>query len=113
MFDTFATSIRLKATAVVLLIAIAAVASSMPTRAMDEKAFKRANAGMTGAHFLALGIGKSGVVDLPRDAKDVLVANPAIANAVMRSARRAYLIGVAAGQTSVIFFDSEGRQLAA
>jgi pilus assembly protein CpaC len=66
-----------------------------------------------GARFLALGIGRSTVIDLPRDAKDVLVANPAIANAVVRSARRAYLIGVAAGQTNVIFFDSDGRQIAA
>ena len=63
--------------------------------------------------FLALGVGKSVVVDLPRDAKDVLIANPAIANAVIRSARRAYLIGVKAGQTNIIFFDEEGRQMAA
>jgi len=43
----------------------------------------------------------------------VLVANPAIANAVVRSARRrAYLIGAAIGQTNVFFFDVEGRQLA-
>jgi pilus assembly protein CpaC len=52
------------------------------------------------------------VVDLPRDIKDVLVADPKIANAVVRSARRAYLIGVAVGQTNVFFFDAEGRQLA-
>jgi pilus assembly protein CpaC len=65
----------------------------------------------TGA-FLALGVGKSVVVDLPRDAKDVLIANPAIANAVIRSARRAYLIGVKAGQTNIVFFDDEGRQIA-
>ncbi len=63
--------------------------------------------------FLALGIGKSIVVDLPRDAKDVLIANPAIANAVIRSARRAYLIGVKAGQTNIVFFDGDGQQIAA
>ena len=62
--------------------------------------------------FVALGIGKSVVIDLPRDAKDVLVANPAIANAVVRSTRRAYLIGVAIGQTNVFFFDGDGRQIA-
>lgn len=66
-----------------------------------------------GAHFLALGIGKSSVIELPADAKDVLVADPKIANAVVRSARRAYLIGVAAGQTNVIFFDGDGHQIAA
>jgi pilus assembly protein CpaC len=64
------------------------------------------------SRFVALGVGKSLVVDLPRDVKDVLVANPAIANAVVRSARRAYLIGAAIGQTNVFFFDAEGRQIA-
>jgi pilus assembly protein CpaC len=63
--------------------------------------------------FLALGIGKSVIIDLPRDAKDVLVADPKIANAVVRSAQRAYIIGAAVGQTNVVFFDAEGVQVAA
>jgi pilus assembly protein CpaC len=62
--------------------------------------------------FLALGVGKSSVVDLPREAKDVLVADPKIANAVIRSAQRAYIIGSAVGQTNVVFFDAEGNQIA-
>jgi pilus assembly protein CpaC len=62
--------------------------------------------------FLSLGIGKSVVVDLPRDVKDVLVADPKIANAVVRSAQRAYIIGGAIGQTNVVFFDADGQQVA-
>jgi pilus assembly protein CpaC len=73
----------------------------------------RVSNGGEGAKLVPLGIGKSVVIDLPRDAKDVLVANPAIANAVVRSARRAYLIGVGIGQTNVFFFDADGRQIAA
>jgi pilus assembly protein CpaC len=65
-----------------------------------------------GSNFVPLGVGKSVVVDLPRDVKDVLVADPKIANAVIRTARRAYLIGVGLGQTNIYFFDAEGRQLA-
>src|SRR6476646_4319053 len=65
-----------------------------------------------GSSFVPLGVGKSVVIDLPADVKDVLVADPKIANAVIRSARRAYLIGVPVGQTSVFFFDADGRQLA-
>jgi pilus assembly protein CpaC len=65
------------------------------------------------ARFLALGIGKSVVIDLPRDIKDVLVADPKIANAVVRSAQRAYIIGAAVGQTNIVFFDSAGQQIAA
>ena len=49
------------------------------------------------AQFTTLGVGKSIVVDLPGDIKDVLVADPKIANAVVRTSRRAYIIGVAIG----------------
>src|SRR5262249_21128783 len=69
--------------------------------------------GQSNARFLSLGIGKSVVIDLPRDVKDVLVADPKIANAVVRSAQRAYIIGAAVGQTNIVFFDSAGQQIAA
>jgi pilus assembly protein CpaC len=69
--------------------------------------------GQMNARFLALGIGKSIVIDLPRDIKDVLVADPKIANAVVRSAQRAYIIGAAVGQTNIVFFDASGQQIAA
>jgi pilus assembly protein CpaC len=65
------------------------------------------------ARPLSLGIGKSIVIDLPRDIKDVLVADPKIANAVVRSSQRAYIIGAAVGQTNIVFFDSAGQQIAA
>src|ERR1700745_3347177 len=69
--------------------------------------------GQMNAHPLSLGIGKSVVIDLPRDIKDVLVADPKIANAVVRSSQRAYIIGATVGQTNIIFFDSAGQQIAA
>jgi pilus assembly protein CpaC len=69
--------------------------------------------GQMNARFLALGIGKSVVIDLPRDIKDVLVADPKIANAVVRSAQRAYIIGAAVGQTNIVFFDAAGQQIVA
>ena len=64
------------------------------------------------SRFVPLGIGKSVVIDLPRDIKDVLIADPKIANAVIRSSRRAYIIGATVGQTNVYFFDAEGNQIA-
>jgi len=69
--------------------------------------------GQMNARFLSLGIGKSVVIDLPRDIKDVLVADPKIANAVVRSAQRAYIIGATVGQTNIVFFDAAGQQIAA
>jgi pilus assembly protein CpaC len=69
--------------------------------------------GQMNAQPLSLGVGKSVVINLPRDVKDVLVADPKVANAVIRSAQRAYIIGAAVGQTTIVFFDSSGQQIAA
>ncbi|MCT8972014.1 type II and III secretion system protein family protein [Microbaculum marinisediminis] len=67
---------------------------------------------LSASRLVKLGLGKSLVIDLPRDAKDVLVSSPKVADAVMRTARRAYLIGLEVGQTNVFFFDVAGRQIA-
>src|SRR6202171_2867434 len=85
-----------------------------PVVASDYRAVAPVAAdGQMNARFLPLGIGKSLVIDLPRDIKDVLVADPKIATAVVRSAQRAYIIGAAGGQTNIVFFDSAGQQIAA
>jgi pilus assembly protein CpaC len=83
-----------------------------PVMAADAMATPVAAVAPAKTRFLALGIGKSVVIDLPRDVKDVLVADPKIANAVIRSAQRAYIIGEAVGQTNVVFFDADGQQVA-
>jgi len=59
-----------------------------------------------------LGVGKSVVVDFPRDIKDVLVGDPKVANAVIRSSRRVYILGLSAGETNIFFFDGDGNQMA-
>src|SRR3977135_3167279 len=82
-----------------------------PVAASDAEA-PVASIGQMKVRFLALGIGKSVVIDFPHDVKDVLVGDPKIANAVVRSAQRAYIIGSAVGQTNVVFFDSAGQQIA-
>lgn len=62
---------------------------------------------------LDLSIGRSLIVELPRDAKEVFVANPKVANAVVRSARKLFIIGIADGSTSMFVIDGEGRQITA
>jgi pilus assembly protein CpaC len=85
----------------------------VPAVASDYRPIPPVADGQMNARFLSLGIGKSIVIDLPRDIKDVLVADPKIANAVIRSAQRAYIIGAAVGQTNIVFFDSAGQQIEA
>jgi len=89
-----------------------APAAEPPMRANDPRTpVIKVVGGEASSQFLPLGVGKSVVIELPRDIKDVLVADPAIANAVVRSTRRAYIIGVKPGQTSVFFFDAHGEQI--
>jgi len=97
-----------------LSFSAAAAMALNPAMASDYRLIAPVAAdGQMDARFLSLGIGKSIVIDLPRDIKDVLVADPKIANAVVRSAQRAYIIGAAVGQTNIVFFDSAGQQIAA
>lgn len=64
-----------------------------------------------GSHALTLPKGKSAIVELPVDARDVLVTNPAVADAVLRAPRRIYILGMASGQTDAVFFDAAGRRI--
>src|SRR6187402_1791540 len=96
------------------LIAFMALTPILPASAADgpQKAAVKVAASEGPSRFIPLGIGKSVATDLPADIKDVLVADPKIANAVVRSSRRVYMIGVAVGQTNIFFFDADGKQIA-
>ena len=101
--------------ALTALFAFAGLALIGPAMAADEgrqTPIIRVAASEATSRFVPLGIGKSVAIDLPADIKDVLVADPKVANAVVRSSRRVYIIGVAVGQTNIFFFDADGRQIA-
>ncbi|MFZ0494520.1 MAG: type II and III secretion system protein family protein [Methylocella sp.] len=78
----------------------------------QEKAEARFNGAVT-PRRIAMGVGKSVIIDLPQDAAEIFVANPKVANAVVRTPRKLYVIGMSAGQTSVFALDRQGRQIAA
>lgn len=65
------------------------------------------------AQRIIMGVGKSTIVNLPEDAAEIFVANPAIANAVVRTARKIYVIGTGEGQTSLFALDKQGHEIAA
>ncbi|WP_192358292.1 type II and III secretion system protein family protein [Mesorhizobium mediterraneum] len=65
----------------------------------------------TATQRVKLGLNKSVVIDLPSDAYDILVANPAVADAVTRTARRIYLFGKAVGDTNIFVFGPNGEQI--
>ena len=105
--------ISIRAAALAALVAGTGLAPAAPVAAADAHVpVIQVAASEATSRFIPLGIGKSVAIDLPADIKDVLVADPKIANAVIRSSRRVYMIGVAIGQTNIFFFDADGKQIA-
>ena len=60
---------------------------------------------------LAIPQGKSAVIALPVDARDVMVTDHKVADVVLSTPRRIYVLGLSAGQTDATFVDGMGRQI--
>ena len=88
-----------------------AVVSAVPLVASAQSGEISMKSGTAGTERLKLGLNKSIVVDLPADAYDILVANPAVADAVTRTARRIYLFGKQVGETNIFVFGANGEQI--
>ncbi len=99
------------ATAIVKLLLAGAlgIAPATPAGARARRAALSADGG---AQRISMGVGKSTIIDLPEDAAEIFVANPAVANAIVRTARKIYVIGSATGQTSLFALDRQGREIA-
>jgi pilus assembly protein CpaC len=86
---------------------------AVPFTSVPSPRIQAGGADQVMARKIDMGVGKSIVVDLPREAKEIFVANPAVANAVVRSARKLFVIGTAPGATTMFALDETGNQIAA
>lgn len=82
-----------------------------PTMAPPADQVLRIDLTASGAQSLTLSRGKSAIIELPADVRDMLVTNPAVADAVLRGPRRIYVLGLALGATDAVFFDASGRKI--
>ncbi len=80
---------------------------SGPSMAGDLEGYADADNG----HFIRIALHKSVVIKLPADAKDVIVGEPDIVDAVVRTKNTAYLFARKVGQTNIFFFGPDGRQI--
>lgn len=60
---------------------------------------------------VTLGLNKSTIVELGSPAADVVITNPAIADAVVQTSKRIIFRGVSYGQTNAFVFDRQGNQI--
>ena len=60
---------------------------------------------------VSLAVNKSLIVDLPTNVGEVIVSQPGVASATMRSKDRAVIQGVSAGDTNIFFLDAAGRTI--
>ncbi len=97
----------LRASSTALMVGLGALAMTpampmMHTQAAQAQPMQR---------FLRIGLNKATIVRLPRNAADVLVGNPGIADIVIRSKRTAYIFARKNGQTNAYFLDAAGNQI--
>ena len=61
---------------------------------------------------IKIGLGKSVLIEFPRDVRDVMVSNPVAVDAVVLSANRVFLLARKIGEANAFFFDVNGDQFA-
>lgn len=107
---TFSRSFSTALAAATMLMAPALLGLPYASQAQAQSIIKVGQSGNQ-TERIVLGLDKSLVLDLPADANDILVANPDVADAVTRTARRIYLFGKEVGTTNIFVFDRDGRQI--
>lgn len=101
----------LRATAFGLFLAALPVA--IAPAFSDQSGYLRISGASAGhTQQVSLQLNKSIILDLPADAGEVVISQPSVANAIMRSKRRAILQGTGSGDTNIIFLDAAGHSIA-
>ena len=97
--------------------ALSLTLSAMPSAGLAQSAQKTKRDAMIGAQhdpttkYVRLSAGKARIIDLPVSVRDVLVGQPGIADVIIRSPRKIYLMGRAVGATNAFFFDIAGKKI--
>lgn len=86
-------------------------ASLSPVHAMETAAIETGGNDQQSGRFLRIGLAKTAVIELPANAKDVIIGDNTVAEVVLRNKDTAYLFARGAGQTNIFFFDADGREL--
>jgi pilus assembly protein CpaC len=83
-----------------------------PALAGDATHIRVSKAAIGATQRVSIGLNKSMIVDLPIDVSEVIVSQPGVAGAIMRSKRRAILQGASVGGTNIFFLNGRGETIA-
>ncbi len=98
----------LRASVIALAMTTAMVATGT---VIGAAGISSAEAAAAKKRFLRLGQGKSIVVRLPRGAADILIGDPKIVDAVIRSKKMIYIFAKEQGETNIFFLDKGGNPI--
>ena len=99
------------------LLAPAAITALLAGAALIQPAFAQeaqitiSAAAYGGMRQMELDLNKSIIVDLPAGVAEVVVSQPAVAAAIMRTRTRAIVQGISGGDTNIFFLDDSGRTI--
>lgn len=96
----------------VAFVSLAALCAMSATMAFAQQAQMTISANAYGAERQTeLELNKSMIVDLPAGVAEVIVSQPAVAAAIMRTRTRAIIQGIGGGDTNIFFIDDAGRTI--
>jgi len=101
--------LALGAAALVLGLGLPLMSPAMAGQRANHLQVSRAETGAT--QRLEVGQNKSLIVDLPTNVREVIVSQPDVATAIMRSKQRAIVQGIAVGETNIFFLDANGARI--
>ncbi|SEA47635.1 pilus assembly protein CpaC [Pelagibacterium halotolerans] len=102
------TMIRALMVGIFLTIALGA----LPATAATSPHLRIAHSELGRTQYVEIGVNKSIIIDLPVEAGEVIVSQPDVANALMRTRTRAVIQGIATGETNILFLDPSGAGIA-
>ncbi|GGB57347.1 secretin [Roseibium aquae] len=97
---------------VIALIGLALPGSPAIAQGAFDKQLHIAAGERVSNRLLGVGIGRSVVINTAEPVADILVSDPEIADAVVRTPHRIFILGNEAGQANLVLFSRSGRELA-
>ncbi len=104
-------TLRLTAAAAALGIALGLAPVLVNAASATDTTHLKVTGSFGRTQLVTLNVNKSMIVDLPVDAQEVIVSQPGVANAILRSKRRAIIQATGAGETNIFFLDAAGRTI--